>query len=523
MKLDRISITLVFLSALLILGCASEAPPGGGPPDRTPPILIDINVASGSTLVPEDQEILFYFSETINPDNISKSVTVFPLSDKSAIVRAKGRSLSVKPADIWDKNTVYTLIIGKGVSDIRGNNLDQPIQMSFTSGDHIPENRIIGKVLGLKENTTAVISLSRKTDNPDSILLFPEYYTQTGPEGDFSFEYLPSEVFHIAGYVDMDKSNSYKDKFDGVCIPLKPTILPDTVFTPLMMQAVYENYLTGFVINAESLDPCKTEITFSKDLADWNHKNNFQIISSEIDTLTINERVCRIYHSVIDVDTFSLSLRDLRDKVGLPLADSTLFIPVKSWPDSFFHFEQMDHYLRITPDPGADKITAEFRSSVDTSEISLLRRLPGFYRIPQFKTGRNGTCLLTPPFVNKETVSDSLYSFDLKIPAAPEYGAVLGRLDAVVPARYRLILSNDKNRYDIAVKEFDFKFEQVLPGSYALSYYIDENHNGRRDIGRPYPHVKPEFLLPLDSGIDVRARWDTELAEPYKIVVENGK
>ena len=85
----------------------------------------------------------------------------------------------------------------------------------------------------------------------------------------------------------------------------------------------------------------------------------------------------------------------------------------------------------------------------------------------------------------------------------------------------RIVLHNSTLSYDIPANDNMINFTKVLPGSYSLSYYIDKNSNARRDVGRPYPFIKPEILLELDNNIDVRARWDTELEEPYKIVIEN--
>lgn len=523
MRSKHVLTILWVIGLLLFVQCASEAPPGGGPPDKTPPALININIASGSTRIPSDLEILFYFSENLNPDNIKKNVTIFPLSDNIATVRVKGKNLSIKPVTTWDPGIVYTLIVGKGVSDIRGNTLEQPIQISFTSGDEIPKNRISGKVLNLRSGTTAVISLSRNTAVPDSVILYPEYYTQTGPAGDFMFEYLPAEIFNIAGYVDMDKSNSYKDKFDGVCVPLKQALLPDTAFSPIPVEAVYENFLPGFIINAESVDPSKTVLTFSKDPAPWNKRSGFTIAGESVDSVEIKDAVCNVYHRELGTDTLTISLKGLVDMVNVPIADTLLQVPVTAWADSFFHFEQAAHLLRITPDPRAEELSGSFQSNSDTLDMTISRHMTGFYSLPKFKAGKKGTFLLRFPYVRENIISDSTYSAPLNIPPLPEYGSVLGLLEANEISGLHMVLKNDKKNYDINVSDLAFSFNRVLPGTYSLSYYFDMNGNDRRDSGRPYPHQKPEFLYLLDQNIDVRARWDTELEEAYKIVVENDK
>jgi len=523
MKLKLFSVLFLIIFAGLVTHCASEAAPGGGPPDKTPPSLVNVSVITGSTSIAPDQEIVFNFSENIDPDNIEKNVLVFPISNEVIHVRTRGRNLSVSPDKEWDPNVVYTLIIGKGVSDIRGNNIEKPIQISFTSGKEIPKNKILGKVNNLDQNISATIAISRKNANPDSVLGFPEYYTQVGPDGDFTFEYLPKEEFYLAGYLDLDESNSYKAKFDGVCIPVKPSITPDTTAELVLIEAVYENFLPGVVIKAESLDPQTIEITFTKNIGEQNGLENFRYDAFLVDSVIFKKNSCILYHQETGQDSFSLSITELIDQVGIPFADSSFYLPSTEWPDSFFHREQVGNSLRISPDPGINELEAEFQSRSDTSKMFLKKQAGSFYRLTQTKSQQKGTCLISLPSLTPSTLSDSLYSVDVEISALPEFGAVLGKLDNSGSEKPRLLLFNHNDKYEIAVFDNKFHFEKVLEGTYTLAYYLDKNDNSRRDRGRPFPHESPEILHVLDKGIEVRARWDTDLEEPYKIVIENDK
>ena len=523
MKLRSVFIPILLMAAFMFIRCASEAAPGGGPPDTTPPYIINANIISGATHIPVDQEITLYFSENLNPDNIEKNVMIFPISEEKIKVRARGRSLSVSPGKIWDPSIVYTLIFGKGIGDIRGNSIKQPIQISFTSGEQIPQNMIKGVVLGLSRETSATVALSRKHTRHDSIIMSPEYFTQTGPDGGFSFEYLPAETFYIAAYIDLDKSNSYKEKFDGVCIPEKPAVLPDTSSRIIFMEALYDNFLPGKLIKAETLDPLSIELSFSKTLGKRNSSDNFMFNMAPVDTILIKNNTCTLYHQETQSDSISLAINDLIDQVGVRFIDSVTTLPSREWPDSFFHFEQMGNTLRITPDPLVSELDIMFQGDADTSIMSLKRKHGSFYEFPHVKNRLVGTCLLNMPYLNARTIHDSTYVVSVSIEALPEYGAVIGTLDIETIQNLYLVLHNDDISYELGVKEKHFVFEQVLPGSYALSYYIDMNNNGFRDLGRLYPHRASELLRSLDEGIDVRARWDTDLEEPLKIVIEIDK
>lgn len=522
MKINSILFSILFTVLLILAGCASEAAPGGGPPDRTPPELTGSNILTGSTQIPEDLEINFLFSENLNPDVSKKSVTIFPLRDNIAKVTIKGKKLVIKPNENWDSNTVYTLILGKSISDMRGNTLKEPIQVSFTSGKYIPENIIKGKIIGLKSNSTAVIAISRIYEKPDSILMFPEYYTQSGPAGEFLFEFLPAEEFHIAAYVDLDKSNSYKASFDGTCVPSQPSLLPDTSGTIILMEAFYDNFIPGKLLSAKSVSPSRTELVFQKDLASWNNPDRFMVGTGQPDSLIINEKTCLLFHPVFDSDSIEVSYSGLQDHLGVPIPDSTFSIIGENYEDSLYLFNTIGNHLLISPPISVPELTGNFLMSSDTLELTLTLTKRGFYELPQGKSAQRGTWEIKIPenagpyYMD----ADTTYSVALELKPRPEYGRVFGLVETSSDD-VRLVLFNKDQSYEYSVAGGTIRFDQVLAGTYELAYYLDRNHNGRRDSGNPYPFVKPEFLHTLDTEIGVRARWDTELEEPYKIVIEN--
>ncbi|MCK4530294.1 MAG: Ig-like domain-containing protein [Candidatus Marinimicrobia bacterium] len=523
MRPTTLPICLFIACAFLCIQCASESAPGGGPADKTPPNLIASSIQSGATLVPIDQNLSFVFSENLNTDVAEKSITIFPLSDDMASTIVKGKNITISPISAWDPNVVYTIILGKNISDYRGNGLPQPLQFSFTPGKNMPENRISGKISGLKKGTTAVISISRRTSQPDSILLYPEFYTQSGPEGNFVFEHLPLEKFNVAAYIDLDKSNSFKAKFDGVCVPSQPTIIPDTTDKPLVFEAIYDNFFPGRLLQAESIQPTISKLTFQKELATWNNIDNFRINSLNVDTIIYAANVCTLYHKQIETDTFLVELTSLLDHIDIPIADTSLMVPLTVWPDSFYHFTNLGNYLLVSPPPSSDKLEGLFQSPGDTSSLILDKYFSGFYTLPANKVKRQGTWQVHIPFADNRprTVTDSLYSVPLQLKPEDSHGSVIGDLDIEDLQGLRLLLHNARQSYDIEIHTKAINFNKVLPGTYMLSYYIDRNANGHRDVGRPYPYLKPEILHDLDTGIDVRARWDTDLSEPYKIVIEN--
>ncbi len=512
------------ICALFFVHCASESPPGGGPPDTTSPVALFLSISSGATNVDSMQTLRIEFSEPLNSKTLAKNITIFPLGEYDTDIRMQGKKLSITPNTPWKKNVVYTVILGKNISDLRNNHLSEPIHISFTTDSHIPQNSFRGSIANLKDNLSAVIYISRKTAYPDSIISAPEYYTQSGPGGSFSFDYLPRDTFYIAGYIDLDKSNNYKATFDGVCIPSKIHIVPDTLAQEsLVVQAVYDNFFNPRLLRAESIYPGATRLEFTKAPAVWNVPGSFQIENVRIDTVIYDEKTCVLYHDAIQKDSLTLSLHAIRDYLSCMLKDTLLTIPVTALADTLYQFEQKGDQLFITPPPGAAELTGRFESSLDTLKLTLNQLCHGIYDILPATAFTHGKWNIRMPvpagYSNINT--DSVYTVLMQRAAKSEFGAVIGYISAPISEVCRMVLEDGMHRYEITCEKQQFNFMQVLPGNYTLSYYLDANNNGRADYGRPYPYRTPEIIHVLDTGIQVKSRWDTELSEVYKIDIEN--
>ncbi|MBW6458652.1 MAG: hypothetical protein K0B52_05755, partial [FCB group bacterium] len=397
--------------------------------------------------------------------------------------------------------------------------------LSFTRGNEMPHNTIRGFVSGLKSGTAATIHISRLVSHPDSVLARPEYLTQSDGEGYFSFEYLPADTFFIAAYLDLNKSNTYDRLSDGVCVPSRPWIVPDTLRDRSVdLLAIHDNLLPPRLLRASSICPDRTQLEFTKDPAPWNAPGVFTIAQGHIDTVLYDQKTCTIFHTPLSGDSLYLWIKGLKDYLACTLKDTSFSVPVNAFKDTLYAFEQKHQTLFITPLPGADRLRGIFKSRTDTLDIELTQKAHGLYAVPYAPVAVRGNWHVSMPFnaFFPGIVVDSTYTVPLQLSAPPEYSAVNGLLEMPVPQDYRLVLENTAgNRYETVSDGHIFSFTDVVAGTYTLSWYRDRNGNKRPDPGRPYPYERPEIVYPLEKGIQVRARWDVELSDPYKIPVEN--
>ncbi len=525
MKKRLIFFFLLITGCLLLIQCAAEKPPGGGPPDTEPPFLVSSSLASGAVNIDSLHVLHFTFSEPLNAKTAEKGITLFPLNENPVEIRIRGRNIRITPLTPWKKGIVYTVILGKTIADLRNNSLQEPLQFSFTVSGSMPQNRISGRVAGQKKNTNTFIHISRTQHIPDSIFAHPDYYTQSAPDGSFSFYYLPEDTFYIAGYQDLDKSNSFNKNFDGVCVPAKRAVFPDTIKDiTVYLLATENNFLPPKLLKAENLYPGATELSFTKKPAVWNKRNSFRLGDAEPDTVLYSDNSCVLYHERLRADSVKLSLRNVKDHLNCELTDTLVRIAVNEMDDSLYHFTQHDDILFIMPPPGTAVLSGRFEGPRDTVELTLTQKKHGMYDIPSSDPSVRGKWHVSIPESKAypEILTDSIYAVELKRKAPPEYGAVLGNIHPQkknIPCR--MVLKNETGHYETYCRNERFLFEKVLPGNYTLSFYIDRNQNRRADPGRPYPYRAPEIIHELDRNIQVRARWDTELEDAYEIDIDN--
>jgi len=517
-------IVLSFCCCMLCINCAAEKAPGGGPPDTVPPVLMGSSIKSGSTEIDSLLTLEFEFSEPLSAPSVLSAIRIFPLGRHDTNIRVRGRRITISPLKPWEDDLVYTVILGKNISDLRNNQMTTALQFSFTRGDKMPRNIIKGKVHGLKPGTTATIHISRNTAHPDSVLAAPEYLTQSDPEGNFLFEYLPSDVFHIAGYLDLNKSNTYNPLSDGVCVPDRPEIVPDTLETgTLNMLAVYDNFSMPRLLRARNVYPGETQLEFTKDPAPWNAREIFTVGGAVVDTIIYDQKTCVLYHSIVNGDSLRISIKGLKDYLSCTMKDTSFRIPLNTLNDTLYTFDQRQQTLFVTPPPAATRLRGTLKSKTDTIEIELKQRTHGLYALPFAPTVVRGEWHIMMP--RNEAFPgifvDSVYIVPLSLSAPPEFSAVSGFLETPVPPDSRIILESPGKRYETACDANTFIFPEVTAGTYTLLWYRDRNRNKRPDPGRPFPYERPEITYLLEKGIQVRSRWDVDLAEPYKIPVEN--
>ena len=131
---------------LLLFGCASIAPPSGGPKDQSGPEIINIfPTIPEDGLISQHQNITFEFNELIDPISVRPSITLNSEIEYKLIIR--GRKIIIKPNKVWPENSIIKIQLSRKIKDYQNNMMPNSVNFIASTGKIIPNGKINGTVL----------------------------------------------------------------------------------------------------------------------------------------------------------------------------------------------------------------------------------------------------------------------------------------------------------------------------------------------------------------------------------------
>jgi hypothetical protein len=216
----------LIVAALLPLACASPGMPPGGPPDVAAPQITSIVPDSGTVGV-KPKEVIFHFDEVVSekPPSVTTLADLFLISPRDGVPSVSWHrdAITVKPAHGWRNNTSYTVILLRGLADIRGNVRNTGATTFFSTGPTIPHTRISGQVFDWVSGTPAAGALVESFIAPDSTHPFVALVDSSGG---FAIEHLPAGRYTVRAYVDRNKNLAVEpsEPWDSATVNLTDTI-----------------------------------------------------------------------------------------------------------------------------------------------------------------------------------------------------------------------------------------------------------------------------------------------------------
>ena len=213
---------LILLAVLI--ACAQQGFPPGGPPDKVPPKLLKTTPDSDARNV-TDNEVNLQYDEVLNERpggaaSLDQLVLISPRDGAPRVGWHRSR-LSVRGRKDFKKNTTYTVTVLPGISDLRGNADKAGFELVFSTGPEIASASVSGVVFDWAAGHPAPNALVEAVSHPDSTV----YIERADSVGRFTIAHLPAGSFTVFGWLDANNNHDRDphEQFDSALVTLKDT------------------------------------------------------------------------------------------------------------------------------------------------------------------------------------------------------------------------------------------------------------------------------------------------------------
>lgn len=453
---------LAFGFLISLSSCANMIPPGGGPRDSLPPVLVSA-IPKDSAVNVKTRNITLTFNEYINLQNPQQSIILSPLPAQSKMpnIDFKLRNMTIKLKDSLEPNTTYSIDFGEAVKDVNEGNIARNLHYVFSTGNSIDYNTYSGKVVLAetgKIDSNLVVILHKNLADSAPLKLRPRYYTRVNGQGNFRFQNLPAGSY--AAYAVANKFTfTYGDSSQMFAFKNTPVLV--SANTPADTLYAFEAYKRP--VAKPAAGPVKTaagkredkRIRFSTDL-----QGGEQDLLNDLH-LTFNKRLTRF-----DSTGFVIT-----DTGFQPLSDFHVSLDSTQTMVSIHHnWKQEQRFILIIGKEAVADSLGNQLSKADTIRFS------------------------TKPETEYGSIRIKFLNIDLS-------------KNPIVQ-----IMEGEKLVDSEVLTNKEFNRRLFRPGAYQVSILYDSNQNGKWDTGHFWGTKRqPEIVVLVPKQIAIRANWDNEV------------
>lgn len=534
---------------IFIAGCAAQGPPGGGPVDKTGPVLLSTFPENGTVRVDQKTGIVLNFSETIEPRSAENNLVITPNPDRPAIVKANRKRVSIHFVKPLQENTTYILSFGRGIQDYQKNSSETNITLAFSTGDSLDSGTIAGTVYDIPDKHKAQVWAYRKKESfPDSILgQSPDYKTAVEKDGRYRLMNLARGEYRLLAVSTEAAKIAYIDENCQLGIP---TIDPVVVKQRNKVQTrvdfrLGKFYLKPFRLLKATMIDDKTELLFSRPLdKEQNNRADIQIDNdAQVQSFWIAgpkfETILLKARGMIAENNYTVTVQDIVDDRGDVLKQNNTA--------TFTYIEGADtlkpEITSTSPVNGAKNISRNTKIQLVFNEALQKVVIDSSLRIiskdsvlvdysstwlwdnsielsprTQLASGMEYRLILDYSDwsdLSGNQFKDSLFTLSFSTLDANSFGSISGKVLPSDSCINRLMLSCIPEKGGSAATTISvtntvkYTIESLLPGVYRFEMWEDLNGNGKWDPGKLKPFVPAEPYRSFPDKINVRARWET--------------
>ncbi len=542
---------------MLFLSCAGQAPPSGGPPDSTPPQIID-SYPLPNSLQFNGKKIVLKFSEYVDRTSVEQSVFFSPPVG-TVFFDWGGTDVEISFSDSLRPNTTYILTIGTDVIDRRNRNrMASTFALPFSTGEVIDSAAIFGQVFAKPPDGVMIYAYKLDGLDPDTLNpthTKPDYLTQTGSDGTFRLTNLALGSYRLLAVRDQFKNLLYESQTDEYGVPSTYTrVSRDSMFvTDVFFQLTKEDTTAPFLSSARSLERSHVLLRFSEPITlppldgkslfivDTLNNSALNIIDvspvesalADIQLTTVPQESLATYRVVV------ANVRDLHDNIIHSDLNKAVFTAATN-PDTLKPSMELIGFQDSTRNVQTDD-TIRFSFSKAVQKQMFER---GFELLDADKNKMKGDFVwvgsVSASFIPARQLElGKWYTINIHLDSLKDYSGQFAG-DSIWTRRFQMVeekylgsiagvvrdeswsfgpihitvseISNNniKTRQTVADSSRGFMFHHLPEGRYVLSAFCDADSNGAYTFGKPFPYQLAERFSSKNDTLKVRARWPLE-------------
>ena len=547
----------ILFAAIMLVSCAGQIPPPGGPVDVIPPEIIRtlpdtnaVHVTNGS--------IEMEFSKYVDRRSLEESIFISPYVGELEFDWS-GTTVTVRFGQALRRNTTYVVNIGTDVKDLRaGNRMAKGFTLAFATGDSIDWGEISGRVYDDKPEGVMIFAYALAGINPDTLnpsRTKPDYIMQTGRGGIYTLAHLSFNSYRVIAVRDQYRDLVYDKQIDQYGMFSRDVALtaqhPGASDVNFRLSA--EDTTRPFLTAVRALDRRHLVVGFSEPMDSLVFNRGLFIVTD-----TLAGRRVPVAAAYLNPGSpsnagivtgapmdsgvaYRLIVRDVMDRAGntidtlhasadfvgsnapdtlkphlvFSLRDSTRGVSPDVLPRLIFS-EPVDsvpvaHAVSLS-DTGKRSVSADLRW-ISPVELTLAPRtglqFNSWYRIRVVMDS------LRDPEGNSYKDSVAVVHFqtlDVKTTGTIE-GAVAdaGKGPGNIVITASSVGGAESRQKSVSIPgPGPFTFDQLTEGMYSMMAYRDADSSGTYSYGLPFPFKPSERFAVYQDSVKVRARWGVQ-------------
>jgi hypothetical protein len=554
------------LLSLLLLSCAGQRAPEGGPIDTDPPYVASTDPPNYTTRF-KGNSIVIEFNKYVDHRTVEGALFISPSLGQLAFDWS-GREVEIRFTGTLRRSTTYVVTVGTDVADLHNHNkMAQSYTLAFTTGEDIDHGAIEGRVFPLRETDPAlgVMVFAYKLDglNPDTLdprTTKPDYVTQTGKDGTYLLIHLAFGTYRVIAVKDEYKNLLYDPETDEYsaepeAIALTPT---DTLKSAVWMRLGKEDTSAVRLTKVASLNQRHLTLEFSSPIdTSAIHRSWFRISDTLTQKPLVVRSVCPVFPKmtsafvVTDSQTpgagYYLGISTLRGINGLeisPTANRLTFsgselrdsvaprILSLSVSDSAKEIDLHPKFVLVFSDAMQRENAGKSISLADSSRnpIPLTLNWLSDASLEISPKGKLASKAWFSLRIGMRTAlnlagrggRDSLRAFRFQTLDEETFSSIEGFVndlnlndtkgDIILVARN--VSRKEPKEYSAhLMKTGLFVLNDLLEGKYILQAFRDRNGDRKYSNGRVFPFQTSERFTQYPDTLKLRARWPLEGVE----------